>query len=132
MPAERSSIRTPPFRGWILFDAGCGLCSTLRQKWGPIVEPRGFHLAALLEDWVQERLDLRGEIPGELKFLTPKGAVLGGADAFVHISRHVWWALPLWLLGQPRIGMALLRTLYRPIARHRQAISRACRLHPTA
>ncbi|HVT81932.1 MAG TPA: DCC1-like thiol-disulfide oxidoreductase family protein, partial [Phycisphaerae bacterium] len=102
---ESSDAESPPFRGWIFFDAGCGLCSTLRDKWGPIVEPRGFRLAALQESWVQDRLNLGGTIPGEMKFLTPGGRVLGGADAFVHIARHIWWAWPLWLAGATRPGL---------------------------
>ena len=116
------------FRGWIFFDAECGLCTTLRHRWGQMVERLGFRLVAAQEPWAQERLGLQGKLPGEIKLLTADNRLLGGADALVHVARFVWWAWPVWLIGATSPGLALLRALYCPIARHRYAISRACGL----
>jgi predicted DCC family thiol-disulfide oxidoreductase YuxK len=127
---ERNSA--PPFRGWIFFDGSCGMCSTMRTRWGPLLEPRGFRMASLQEPWVQKRLGLAGEISEEMKLQLPDGRIVGGADVFVQIARFVWWAWPLWLLGQAPRGPALLRIVYRAIAKHRYATSRICRMDAVA
>ena len=118
------------FRGWIFYDGGCGLCSTLRQRWGPTVEPRGFRLAALQEPWVQRRLALHDAIPPELKVETADGQLLGGADALLYLARYIWWARPLALVAPLPGFRTLLRRLYRPLATHRHRLSRACGLRP--
>jgi predicted DCC family thiol-disulfide oxidoreductase YuxK len=118
-------------RGAIFYDASCGLCSAGERRLHRIVERRGFDLVPLQDPRAIELLHLApGEVPPEMKLRTPDGTVLGGADAFVHISRYVWWAWPLYAIARVPGVRPILRALYGRIARNRYRISAACSLRP--
>jgi hypothetical protein len=63
-----------------------------------------------------------------MKLRTRDGAIVGGADAFVYISRHIWWAWPFWLLSTVPGAIRVMRKVYARIARNRHRISAACRI----
>src|SRR5213596_2980155 len=107
----------------IYYDSTCGLCSASERRLGKIAERRGFHIVPLQEADARQRLGLAsGEVPGEIKLQTAEGRILGGVDAFVYVSRFVWWAKPLsWLAALPG-AMRLLRRAYAALARNRYMI----------
>jgi predicted DCC family thiol-disulfide oxidoreductase YuxK len=112
-------------RGWILYDSRCPLCARGARRLGGIACRRGYRLAPLGRRWVRERLP---DPPDEMLLLLPDGRVLGGADAYIHLSWRVWWATPLALLASLPGLRFLTRRLYARIARNRPRISRACGL----
>jgi predicted DCC family thiol-disulfide oxidoreductase YuxK len=136
--------KAPPFRagesdaplreirsenGSIYFDASCGMCSAGVRRFERIVGKHGFVFEPLQSPGVSEMLGLQpGEIPDDMKLRTPAGTILGGADAFVHISRHIWWAWPFFLVSKLPGAMWVMRKVYARIARNRHRISAACKI----
>lgn len=57
-----------------------------------------------------------GNVPDEMKVETRQGKILGGVDGILHIARRIWWAWPLWLLGQVPGIHSILVWRYRRIA----------------
>ena len=115
-------------RGWVLYDGECGLCIRLAGRFGPLLGRLGFGLAPLQEPWVQDRLGLTGGGPlMEMGLITRNGLVLGGADAFIHLSGCVWWGRPLHWLSRLPGARALLWKLYRWIAANRHCLGGACK-----
>jgi len=107
-------------RGWLLFDGGCPMCIGLARRFGFIIRHRRFDLVPLQTQWVRTHLGLaEGEQPTEIMVLSSGGTVVGGADAVIFLARHIWWALPLWVLSKVPGAMHLLRAAYRAIAHHR-------------
>ena len=62
----------------------------------------------------------------EMLLLLPDGRLLGGVDAYIHLSARIWWATPLALLASTPGLNFLTRRLYAWIAAQRFGISRAC------
>lgn len=114
-------------RGQIFYDASCGLCRSAYERYGPMTERRGFSWIPLQEPRARTVLNLEGdEMPGEIKLLTRTGRLLGGVEAILYVAKHVWWAWPLWLLGQFPIIRPTMDLWYRWIAKHRHELSTAC------
>jgi len=61
-----------------------------------------------------------------MKLLTAGGRIFGGADAFIHLTRAIWWAWPMFLLAQIPGAKPLMRIVYRCIARNRHCLSNHC------
>ena len=114
-------------RGWLFFDAECSFCMSVARRLRPILEPRGFGIAALQDPRAQQHLSVAsGDLLSEMKLLTADGRQLGGADAIVFVARHVQWGWPFWAIGQiPGIRHAL-RAGYRAIAARRHCLSGTC------
>ena len=115
-------------KGWILYDGECPFC----QRWVARVEnlftKRGFDFAPLQAPWVSECLgpDVVGTLT-EMRVFTMDGRLFGGADAILFLARRVWWAWPLaWGGGLPGVT-ALVRYLYRWLAKRRYCLSGVCR-----
>jgi predicted DCC family thiol-disulfide oxidoreductase YuxK len=119
---------TPP-RGWILYDARCGLCTAGVRRIQNLLTRRGFQLAPLQSPWVTQRIQLTDEdLLSDLRLLLPDGRLLSGATAYLHVMRLIWWTKPLaLLLSLPGLNW-LFHRLYRLVATHRHQISRACGL----
>ena len=116
-------------RGKLFYDASCGLCTAGARRWDKLALRAGFEFVPLQSDAAVSLLHLApGEIPSELKLATTDARILGGIDAILHVARHFWWAWPLWLLGHTPGIHAMLKAIYRLIARRRHRISAACRL----
>jgi predicted DCC family thiol-disulfide oxidoreductase YuxK len=115
--------------GWIVFDGECAFCSTLLPRWRHTLESRGFQFVPLQTAWVHERLGLAPDnMVSEMKVLTRRGEILGGANAVIFLARKVWWA---WLVFFPVLLLAdlwpiriILRGAYRRFARHRYCFGR--------
>ena len=113
--------------GSVLFDADCRFCRAVANCCRPLLRRRHLELVPLQTPWVRERLGLNDpELLAEMRFLTPEGAVYGGADALLAIARRIWWAKPAcWLARLPGV-MPALRKAYAWFARHRYCLGRTC------
>jgi len=120
-------------RGWVFYDATCGLCVRWAERCRSLLLRRGFHLVPLQAAWVAPRLGLTpAELLYEMKLLTADGEIIGGADCFIHISRYIWWARPFFVLAQIPGVKPLLRAAYRWVARNRHCLGNQCPLPPAA
>jgi predicted DCC family thiol-disulfide oxidoreductase YuxK len=114
-------------RGWVFYDADCAFCTSLARRLEPMLLRRGFHCAALQEPWVGIVLGLpREELLSEFRVRLASGEVLGGADALLHLARHIWWAWPLYALARIPSPRDLMRAAYRAIAARRHCQSSIC------
>lgn len=107
-------------RGWVFYDANCAMCTATAARYCGVLGRRGFRVVP------------SGLWP-ELRLLTTDGETRGGADAVLHLARHLWWAWPLWALGQLPGMRRVARTTYRWIAAHRYCVAGTCalpRAHP--
>jgi predicted DCC family thiol-disulfide oxidoreductase YuxK len=119
-------------RGWVFYDADCAFCTSLARRLEPMLLRRGFHCAALQEPWVALVLGLsREELLTELRVRTAAGEIHGGADALLHVARHIWWAWPLYALGRIPSPRDLFRAAYRwfAVRRHCLAATRHAAAH---
>lgn len=114
-------------RGWVLYDDSCGFCRRWVPFWEGTLRKRGFRLAPLQSEWVQERLG-EGDKLQDLRLLLDGGGDIRGANVYRHVMRQIWWARPLSILA----SMPFLRRVfdwgYLTFAENRHRISRACRL----
>jgi len=125
----RVGVPAPEHRATIYFDAACGMCSAGAMRMQRVLGKRGFTLAPLQDEGVAGIFGFDpGTVPDDMKLLAADGRKYSGADAFVFISRYVWWAWPFWLLSLIPGMKHVLRFGYRQIASRRQKISGACRL----
>jgi predicted DCC family thiol-disulfide oxidoreductase YuxK len=117
----------------VLYDATCPFCLDLMVRVQGTLQAGGFRLEPLQSPWVRERLKLpEDQLLAEMRVLTRRGQVLGGADALVHLAKELdrrkrpWWA---WLLvgaGKIPFGMRALRYGYRWIAARRYCRQGVC------
>ena len=106
--------------GWVFFDADCPFCTRIARRMRPVLEPRGFGLAALQDPRAQAMLGLSsGVLFQEMRLLTSDGRQFGGADAFVFLARKVWWAWPFFALSFVPGMRSLMRAIYRKVAARR-------------
>ena len=125
--SDASSANGTRRRGWVFYDADCAFCTSLTRRLEPMLLRRGFHCAALQEPWVRIVLGLpREELLREIRVRTASGEVLGGADALVHLARHIWWAWPLYALARIPSPRDLMSAAYRAIAVRRHCQSSIC------
>ena len=110
---------TPP-KGWVLYDAQCGLCASAARRNATWLRALGYGLAPL-----PDSADTR-----EMLLVTPDNRVFPGVDAYIYILVGMPHASPLVkLMQRPRIHR-FLRLLYRWVADHRGRISEVCRIKP--
>jgi len=116
-------------RGWVLYDGSCGFCGRWVTFWRGTLRAQGLGIAALQEPWVAERLaTTEKDRLSDLRILFADGGQVRGADAYRHVLRRIWWALPLYLFSIAPMTRRVFDWCYRRFANHRHRISRACRL----
>src|SRR5690242_1918915 len=126
MPVKSKDIFSEP-KGWVLFDGQCRFCIGWANRMGRWVHRRGFELAPLQTDWVQNRLQLPPDrLLEEMCVITESGQVLGGADAILYLLRLTWWTWPLYAISLLPGIKPILRVLYRFIAARRNCMNGAC------
>ncbi len=123
MPPTGAPAPAAAARGWVGYDAACGLCQAWVRRWRPRLAPRGFVFIPLQDAFWAGRLGLAaGEIPSEIKLLLGDGRLLGGAEAILYLARSIGWLAPLaWAARLPGV-FALVAALYRGVARHRHRL----------
>ena len=116
-------------RGWILYDDACGFCSRWVGLWKETGQRRGFGVAPLQAEWVQEQIALDTEhMLDDLRLLQADGTVIEGADVYRFVMRRIWWAYPAyWLSTLPVLRSVFDRT-YGMFKRNRYRVSRSCGL----
>jgi predicted DCC family thiol-disulfide oxidoreductase YuxK len=120
---------TETAQGWVLYDGECSLCTDAAARFAPMLRRHHFDLAPLQTPWVQQRLGLKpDEALTEMKLLTEDSRIYGGADAFMQITRRIWWAWPLFAISFLPGIKSLLRALYRKIAARRNCIGGQCKV----
>jgi predicted DCC family thiol-disulfide oxidoreductase YuxK len=104
----------------VCFDGVCPMCLKAVSLMRPIWEPRGVEFVPLQAEWVRRRLNLsEAELMGEMRVFTPRGPVLGGADAHAHLWGQVWWLWPMWLASKIPGIHGLIDVSYRWVAANR-------------
>ena len=118
-----------PRTGWILYDAGCGVCSRWVPSWGPALQRYGLAVAPLQEAWVEARTGLtQGELLKDIRLLEIDGTLHSGADVYRYLIRLKRWAYPLYLLSRAPGFRSVFDWSYRMFATHRMRISAGCGL----
>lgn len=116
-------------KGWVVYDAECRICRNWAARSYRVLRRRGFGLVPFHVAWVRKELGLKdGQLPDEMRLLTPDGKNPGGADAIIEIMRSIWWALPVVLLARIPGVMEVLRAAYRFLARRRYCINGTCKV----
>ena len=128
-PAMTPPATPPPPCGWILYDEACGLCRRWVPFWENALRRRGFGIAPLQADWVQQRLGLAPEhLLDDLRLLLADGSHLAGAAAYRHAMRHIGWAWPLYLFSMTPGLRRAFDWGYRTFAANRYRIWASCGL----
>ena len=122
----------PSDSSWIFYDAGCPFCTRLAAHLTRLLAGRGFRLLPLQTPGTAERLGVTThDLLAEMHLVTATGQRLRGADAFLEITRHIWWALPIAALAHLPGARPLLRRLYSRLAAHRHCLGGRCLIHHT-
>lgn len=126
---EKSTSIPTPSGAWVFYDHQCPVCRATIGRWRRVFEARRIEFAALQAPWVRELLGLaHGQLPDELKLLTPDGRILGGPVAIAWMCRRVLWLWPLGvLMGVPGFH-AVTRWVYQWVARNRYCLGDVCEL----
>ncbi len=113
--------------GWILYDGACGFCSWWVRRWQKVVEARGFALKDLQSAAADGSVTIPTEnLLDDIRVLTPAGALISGADAYLYVARRIWWAWPFYaVFSLPGFNWLLWRG-YRWFNRNRYRISPYC------
>ena len=117
--------------GWVFYDGECDFCRSLVRRFRSTLEKRGFGLAPLQDPRVATLLGLAPNLLlQEMRVLTAKGEVVGGAQAVTFLARKIWWAWPVYAAAKLPGMPPLLRVLYRWVADHRHCSN--CTAGPSA
>ncbi len=118
-----------PREGWILYDGGCGFCFRWVHFWKKVVERRGFAIKDLQSASADGSLQIPQEnLLDDIQVLTRTGKLESGADAYLHVSRQIWWAWPFYIIFSLPGFNSMLWWGYRWFNRNRYRISRHCPL----
>jgi predicted DCC family thiol-disulfide oxidoreductase YuxK len=128
---EKTTSFSRPSRAWAFYDQHCPVCRATIRQWRRVFESRHIEFAALQSAWVRERLELAaGELPEEMKLLTPDGRILGGPIAIAWMCRRVAWLWPMGVLMVTPGLHAVTRWVYQWVARNRYCLGDVCELPP--
>ena len=128
---EKNVPVSMPSGAWAFYDHRCPVCRATIGRWRRVFEARHIEFAALQSPWVRERLGLAlGELPGEMKLLTPDGRILGGPVAIAWMCRRVAWLWPVGVLMVTPGLHAVTRWVYQWVARNRYCRGDVCTLPP--
>jgi predicted DCC family thiol-disulfide oxidoreductase YuxK len=127
--ADHESVSARPREGWILYDSGCGFCFRWVHFWKRVVEPRGFAIKDLQSAHADGSLQISQEtLLDDIRVLTPSGELKSGANAYLYVTRRIWWAWPFYaIFSLPGLNR-MLWSGYRWFNRNRYLISRHCPL----
>ena len=124
-----SQPRGDSSKDWVLYDGQCGFCTRWVKFWEPTFAQRGIAIAPLQEPWVAERLHLPPEeLLSDIRLLTRQGRIFSGAEAYLQVTRQIWWASPFYALFRLPGFNWLLHRGYRWFARNRYCVSGVCKL----
>jgi predicted DCC family thiol-disulfide oxidoreductase YuxK len=126
---DRHANSETPRRGWVLYDGECGLCTRWIQKWQKPLTRRGFAIKDLQSASAEGLLTTPQEnLLDDIRVLTVHGKIISGADAYLFLSRHIWWTWPFYFVFRLPGFRWLLERAYRWINQNRYRFSRSCPL----
>ena len=118
-----------PREGWILYDRGCGFCFRWVHFWKNVVGRRGFAIKDLQSASADGTLQIPNEkLLDDIRVLTHDGRLESGANAYLYVSRKIWWAWPFYAIFHLPGFHWMLWCGYRCFNRNRHRISRHCPL----
>jgi predicted DCC family thiol-disulfide oxidoreductase YuxK len=128
---HKSAVPQPG--GWILYDGECGFCSRWVHFWKKVVEARGFALKELQSAAADGSLEIPGEnLLDDIRVLTRSGELISGANAYLYVTRKIWWTWPFYAIFHlPGFNWVLWQG-YRWFNRNRYRISRHCKVRQRA
>jgi len=127
LPNESESAL--PRKGWIPYDGGCGFCFRWVHLWERVVERRGFTIKDLQSAQADGSLQVSQEnLLDDIRVLTRARKLESGADAYLYVSRHIWWAWPFYAVFRLPVFNRMLWWGYRWFNRNRYRVSRHCPL----
>jgi predicted DCC family thiol-disulfide oxidoreductase YuxK len=127
--ADYKSEAGLPREGWILYDGRCGFCFRWVRFWRKVVERRGFAVKDLQSASADGMLHIPEEnLLDDVQVLTRSGKLESGANAYLYVSRRIWWAWPFYAVFRLRGFNWMLWRGYRWFNRNRYRISRHCPL----
>jgi predicted DCC family thiol-disulfide oxidoreductase YuxK len=114
-----------PTAGWILYDGECSFCFRWVHIWEGVVGRRGFVVKDLQSASLDGTLQVSPEnLLDDIRVLTRDGQVVSGADAYLYVTRRIWWAWPFYAIFRLPGFNRLLWWGYRTFARNRYCVSR--------
>jgi len=118
-----------PRGGWVLYDGACGFCFRWVHLWKKVLERRGFVLKDLQSAWADGSLSIsRDRLLDDILVLTRSGSIESGADAYLYVTRRIWWAWPFFaIFSLPGFNWVLWHG-YHWFNRNRYHISHHCSL----
>jgi predicted DCC family thiol-disulfide oxidoreductase YuxK len=121
--------RSEPARGWVLYDGQCGFCVRWLRLWRGTLERRGYGVDELQAPWVAQRVRVPiEELLHDIRLLEADDTIVSGADAYLDVMRHIWWAWPFYRIFSLPGFNAIAHAGYRWFARNRYCISGQCRI----
>ncbi|MGH9500734.1 MAG: thiol-disulfide oxidoreductase DCC family protein [Terriglobales bacterium] len=112
---------------------GCGFCFRWVHFWEKVFAGRGFALKDLQSAYSDGSLQISQEnLLDDIQVLTRAGKLESGANAYLYVTRLIWWAWPFYgIFSLPGFNRILWQG-YRWFNRNRYRISRHCSLpeHP--
>ncbi len=118
-----------PRIGWILYDGGCGFCFRWVHFWKNVVERRGLALKDLQSAFDDGTLQVSQEnLVDDIRVLTRSGKLESGKNAYLFVTRQIWWAWPFYAIFRLPGFNRILWGGYRSFNRNRYRISRHCPL----
>lgn len=119
-------------KGWILFDAACGICSRAVPFWQNTFTRLNLHPTPLQTPWVKDALQISDtELLAHFRLILQDGSLFEDADVYRYVLKHVWWGKPLYLISTIP-GLAWLwDQAYLAFARNRYRVAQVCGLQKT-
>src|ERR1700733_4138562 len=97
--ADHEPEATFPREGWTLYDGRCGFCLRWVHLWQKVVERRGFAVRDLQSASADRLLQIPEEnLLDDVQVLTRSGTLESGANAYLYVSRKIWWAWPFYAI----------------------------------
>jgi len=76
---------------------------------------RGFAIAPLQSEWVQQKLEAQpADLLQDLRLLLVDGGQVRGADVYRYVMRRIWWAYPFYVLSVTPLFRRLSRLNFFP------------------
>jgi predicted DCC family thiol-disulfide oxidoreductase YuxK len=123
--ASSAPSSNSPRAAWVLYDGECSFCFRWVHLWEEAIGRRGFVLKDLQSAASDGTLNVPPQnLLDDIRVLTPAGELHSGADAYLYVTRRIWWAWPFYAVFSLPGFNRLLWWGYRWFNRNRYCISR--------